>query len=184
MICELSSLARGQPRDGLLDDLCHRAWRTAQGSDRLPASGSQDARRARAGANRKGRLVDMVSIHDRTHDVVDRLNPGDWCGLASEFGSEALSLRVECPILVSLIWMSSDQIWGAKPSTLGPIAARQVIAQTWRAANNFFEFSPVSHFCNQCPGLAKADPYLSCVASRSTMLAVASFMPMISTSML
>ena len=106
------------------------------------------------------------------------------CGSASEFGSEALSLRVECPILVSLIWMSSDHIWGAKPSTLGPIAARQVIAQTWRAANNFLEFSPVSHFCNQCPGLAKADPYLSCVASRSTMLAVASFMPMIATSML
>jgi transposase, IS30 family len=32
------------------------------------------------GVNRRGTLVDMVSIHDRPHDVVDRLIPGDWEG--------------------------------------------------------------------------------------------------------
>ena len=32
------------------------------------------------GANRRGSLVDMVSIHERPHDVVERLIPGDWEG--------------------------------------------------------------------------------------------------------
>lgn len=32
------------------------------------------------GTNRRGTLVDMVSIHERPHDVVDRLIPGDWEG--------------------------------------------------------------------------------------------------------
>jgi transposase, IS30 family len=32
------------------------------------------------GVNRQGRLVDMVSIHERPHDVVNRLIPGDWEG--------------------------------------------------------------------------------------------------------
>ena len=39
------------------------------------------ARGARGrGANRRGTLVDMVSIHERPHDVADRLIPGDWEG--------------------------------------------------------------------------------------------------------
>jgi transposase, IS30 family len=38
-------------------------------------------RGARArGTNRRGTLVDMVSIHERPHDVVNRLIPGDWEG--------------------------------------------------------------------------------------------------------
>jgi IS30 family transposase len=32
------------------------------------------------GTNRQGCLPDMVSIHERPHDVVDRLIPGDWEG--------------------------------------------------------------------------------------------------------
>jgi transposase, IS30 family len=32
------------------------------------------------GQNRRGHLLDMVSIHERPHDVVDWLVPGDWEG--------------------------------------------------------------------------------------------------------
>jgi transposase, IS30 family len=32
------------------------------------------------GSNRRGSLLDMVSIHERPHDVVNRLIPGDWEG--------------------------------------------------------------------------------------------------------